>query len=70
MYLFMYIYMHVYGGMVCSGALVQHMERRYQALAPDLSRTGREHQAPGINCSGTAADFPKPYTLNKGCTHE
>ena len=33
--------------MVFPGASVQHMERRYQALAPDLSRTCQDHQAQG-----------------------
>ena len=38
--------------MVFSGAVVQHMERRCQPLAPDLSRTGRDNQGQGGRGAG------------------
>ena len=39
--------MYVCRVIVFSRAMVQHMERRYQALTPDLSKTGRDYQAQG-----------------------
>ena len=48
-------YMYVCRVIVFSRAMVQHMERRYQALTPDLSKTGRDYQAQGRHVD---------YTLN------
>ena len=58
--------------MVFSGAIVQYMERRYQALVPDLSGTGRDYQEKDGGLvrhmekifSHTRNGFPKSYTLN------